>query len=146
MSKNNSIFASNFVTHFNYKPVFETINDEINPNLVPHEALSIREILVRSSRGQRINVHTRLQPNGRPDDMVPDSEESDILDETIHDTPPDGIIDIVDVYAFQEELEQRKQALKEKQKKNVSKSKTEEKKQEKTPEKESPQSPEGEEA
>lgn len=115
--KKSCTFVPSFVTPYNYVPIFETINDHKNPNLVPNEALSIREILVRSSRGQRLNVHERYRAEGIPDDMYTE-EELVKLNETIHDAPPDGINDIVDVYAYQEELARRKAALRERAKKN----------------------------
>lgn len=112
-----SNFVPSFVTAYNYVPIFETVDDTKNPNLVAHEALSIREILVRSSRGQRLNVHERYRAEGIPDDMYPE-DQLEKVNETIHDVPPDNINDIVDVFAYQEELERRKAALKEQPKKN----------------------------
>lgn len=115
--KKSCTFVPSFVTPYNYVPIFETVNNAKNPNLVPHEALSIREILVRSSRGQRLNVHERYRAEGIPDDMYPE-DQLEKVNETIHDAPPDGINDIVDVYAYQEEIARRKAALQERAKKN----------------------------
>lgn len=117
VSEKSCTFVPSFVTPYNYVPIFETVNDAKNPNLVPNEALSIREILVRSSRGQRLNVHERYRAEGIPDDMYPE-DQLEKVNETIHDAPPDDINDIVDVYAYQEELERRKAALKERAEKN----------------------------
>ena len=100
-----------FVTPLNYVLVPEHIDSKPDDALKHNEALSIREILVRSSRGQRLNVNTRMRSEGIPDNMYTDDELKKIGHESLHDAPPDDINDIVDIYAYQEELEQRKKEL-----------------------------------
>lgn len=119
VSEKSITFAPKFITHFSYKPVFESVDDKKNPNLVAHEALSIREILVRSSRGQRLNLHERMRAEGIPDDMYPENELPKV-NETLHDAPPDGINDIVDVHVYAEKVKARKEALERKKKENAS--------------------------
>lgn len=83
----------------------------------PKEAMSIRDMLIRSERGQRIDVHTRFRAEGIPDNMyqakydaqgriLPDDHE-----DTFDHTPPDGVADIVDVIRLHEETNQRKAEL-----------------------------------
>lgn len=98
-----------FKTEFNFVPVFEKVSSDPVENLVPNEALSIREILVRSSRGQRINVNVRYRSEGIPDNMYSEDEVKK-HHETIEMTPPDDVTDIVDVMRLQEENERRKAA------------------------------------
>lgn len=116
MSKMTSV--TRFVTPLNYVLVPEHVDSTPDDALKHNEALSIREILVRSSRGQRLNVNTRMRSEGIPDNMYTEDELKKIGHESIHDAPPDDINDIVDVYAYQEELEERKKELQKRQKKN----------------------------
>jgi len=109
MSKMTSV--TRFVTPLNYVLVPEHVDSTPDDALKHNEALSIREILVRSSRGQRLNVNTRMRSEGVPDNMYTEEELKKIGHESINDAPPDDINDIVDVYAYQEELEQRKKEL-----------------------------------
>lgn len=110
-SKNSSIFAPKFITYWNYTPVIEHCSSVPATTVVPNEAMSVLEMLQRTERGQRINVHQRMRTENFPDNMYPESE-VEKLSETIHDTPPDDMNDIVDVLNYQQELaelqEQRK--------------------------------------
>lgn len=144
MSKKNSKFATEteqeirsfkVITPLNYVLPKEKCSSVAVDSLVPGEAMSIKEMLQRTERGQRINVHTRM--NGDlPDNMyrvdylrdengriVTDREgnpiEHDYHAETFENTPPDDINDIVDVQRFKEEHEERKKALKERKRKTV---------------------------
>lgn len=129
-SKNSSIFAAEngkrvFVTPLTYRIILEQSSSVPCEALKPNEAMGIREMLQRTERGQRLNVHTRMRNDDCPDNMYhmefnPDGTmKPDPLGETIDHTPPGDINDIVDVQRYQEELAARKQALKDKYKKKV---------------------------
>ena len=103
--------------------VFEVCSSVPCNKWKPKEAMSIREMLVRTERGQRIDVHTRFRAEGIPDNMyqakfdaqgrmLPDDHE-----ETFDHTPPDGVADIVDLIRYNEELNERKEELKKKRQK-----------------------------
>lgn len=128
-SKNSSIFAAKLDCRpakvynvNNFEMVFERSSDKAVEAFQPGEALSIREMLVRTERGQRINVHTRFRAENIPDNMyyaqydqngniIPDKEE-----DTFAHTPPDGMNDITDVMQYSEELQERKRQLKQRKK------------------------------
>ena len=144
MSKKNTNFAAEngeqikrslIVTPWNYHQILEKCSNKSIEALVPGEAMSIKEMLIRTERGQRLNVHTRMNGNF-PDNMYPvdflrdengrivtDKEgnpiEHDYQAETFENTPPDDINDIVDLQRFKEAHEERKKAFKERQKKTV---------------------------
>lgn len=99
--------------------------------------MSVREMLVRTQRGQRIDVHTRFRAEGIPDNMYMAEYEEvrnqngeiekrmkpDLQAETFDHTPPDGVADIVDIIRLQEETNERKAEMKrkrEQRKPNVS--------------------------
>lgn len=137
MSKKNSNFVAEngeqfkrsfIVTPSNYTQIREKCSNKPIDELVPGEAMSIKEMLIRTERGQRLNVHQRMNGNF-PDNMYPvdflrdangrivtDKEgnpiEHDYQAETFENTPPDDIHDIVDVQRFREEHEERKKAYK----------------------------------
>lgn len=113
-----------FKTEFNFVPVFEKVSPDPVDNLVPNEALSIREILVRSSRGQRVKTNVRYRSEGIPDNMYSEAE-VEKHHETIEMTPPDDINDIVDVMRLKDENDQRKAAYEARKKKEDPKANTE---------------------
>ena len=128
--KNSSIFAPEnvkrlFVTPLTYRPILERSSSKPCEALKPNEAMGIREMLERTERGQRLNVHTRMRNDDCPDNMYhmefnPDGTlKPDNLEDTFAHTPPGDINDIVDVQRYQEELAARKEALKDKYKKKV---------------------------
>jgi len=129
------VIRSFIVTPANYQQIREKCSNKPIKTLVPGEAMSIKEMLVRTERGQRLNVHMRMNGN-LPDNMYPvdylrdefgrivtDKEgnpiEHDYKAEGFENTPPDDINDIVDVQRFKEAHEERKKAFKERQKKTV---------------------------
>lgn len=114
--KNSSIFAPG-IAKDKSEVVFEVCSSVPCDKWKPKEAMSIREMLVRTERGQRIDVHTRFRSEGIPDNMyqakfdaqgrmLPDDQE-----ETFDHTPPDDVCDIVDVIRLQEETDHRKEEL-----------------------------------
>lgn len=132
VSKKSSTFVPGLTiySHNCFPLVFEKSSSKPTPNLVPNEAVSIRELLIRTQRGQRLNVHTRMRTDDCPDNMYraeyekdPQTGEirmkADPLEETIDHTPPSGMHDIVDVQRYSDELAERKQALLEKRKKDI---------------------------
>lgn len=128
MSKKDSTFAAEnkpqvqMITQETYRPVFEVTSSVPCDALVPNEAMSIREMLERTSRGQRLNVHTRMRSDGLPDNMYRqefDAAGNPVKDkdgETFAHTPPAGVVDIVDVQRVSDELAARRAALNEKKK------------------------------
>ena len=129
-SKNSSIFAPGndkrvFVTPLTYCLILEQSSSVPCEALKPNEAMGIREMLLRTERGQRLNVHTRMRNDDCPDNMYhmefnPDGTvKPDSYGESIVHTPPDDINDIVDLQRYQEELAAQKKALKDKYKKKV---------------------------
>lgn len=114
--KNSSIFAPG-IEEGKSPVVFEKCSATPCQAWKPKEAMSIREMLIRTERGQRLDVHTRFRAEGIPDNMyqakfdaqgrmLPDENE-----ETFDHTPPDDVNDIVDVIRLQEETNQRKEEL-----------------------------------
>lgn len=114
--KNSSIFAPG-IEEGKSPVVFEICSATPCSAWKPKEAMSIREMLIRTERGQRLDVHTRFRAEGIPDNMyqakfdaqgrmLPDSQE-----DTFDHTPPDDVNDIVDVIRLQEETNLRKEEL-----------------------------------
>lgn len=106
--------------------------------LVPNEAMSVREMLIRTERGQRLDVHTRMRSENIPDNMYTSEEiqqlagkNFDLNDpaqlaealnkagEKAENTPPDNIHDIVDVLRYSEEQKARRAELKERSAKRI---------------------------
>lgn len=127
-SNKSSIFAPEIAQDVP-KMVFEVCSATPCDKWKPMEAMGIREMLIRSERGQRLDVHTRFRAEGIPDNMyqakydakgciLPDENE-----ETFDHTPPDGVDDIVDVIRLQEETNNRKEELRKKRKKSEEESK-----------------------
>lgn len=123
-SKKSSIFAAEKAQDVP-KMVFEVCSATPCNAWKPKEAMSIREMLIRTQKGQRLDVNTRFRAEGIPDNMyqakydaqgriLPDDHE-----DTFDHTPPDGVADIVDVIRLQEETNQRKEELKRRSKKTV---------------------------
>lgn len=127
-----------FFLCINAPQIFERASSEPCPALVPNEAMSIKEMLIRTERGQRLDVHTRMRNENCPDDMYtlqeleqmsgmkynpddPSWEQKALakMGEQLENTPPDGIHDIVDVFNYSKEQEQRKRELQERRKKTV---------------------------
>lgn len=126
-SKKSSTFATG-----NQKQVFFEICSAQPCNAFkPHEAMSIREMLIHTQRGQRLDVDVRFREEGIPDNMYRAEFEirkdafgneiqvmkPDIEEDTFDHTPPDGLQDVVDVIRYQEELNERKEELKRKRQK-----------------------------
>lgn len=122
--KNSSIFAAG-IEEGKSPVVFETCSATPCQAWKPKEAMSIREMLIRTERGQRLDVHSRFRAEGIPDNMyqaqfdaqgrmLPDQNE-----ETFDHTPPDDVNDIVDVIRIQEETNQRKEELRKRRSKSV---------------------------
>lgn len=133
MSKENNKFAADyqpvgkpiFITAAQYKPIFESASSTPCEAFTPGEAMSIREMLERTDRGQRLDVHTRFRKEGIPDNMyfgqfdkdgklLPDPGE-----DTFAHTPPSDMNDIVDVQAYEQALKERKNELQKKRKESV---------------------------
>lgn len=109
----------------NGKVIFEVASQEPCKSWKPQEAMSIRDMLIRTERGQRLDVHTRFRAEGIPDNMYPmefDEQgrmKPDLQEDGFEHTPPDDINDITDVIRYQEELSARKEELKGRRKKKT---------------------------
>lgn len=114
----------------NYKPIFEKTSQQPTKNLVPNEALSLREMFERTQRGQRLNVHTRMRTDDCPDNMYraefysdPHTGEvrqkPDPYEETFDHVPPGDMNDITDIQAFSQEIAARKKELQAKRSKDI---------------------------
>lgn len=128
-SNKSSIFAPG-IAKDKSRVVFEKCSSVPCNVWKPQEAMSIREMLIRTERGQRLDVHTRFRAEGIPDNMyyaeyeevrLPDGTiekriKRDTLEDTFDHTPPDGVNDIVDVIRLQEETNARKDELLKKRK------------------------------
>lgn len=126
--------SCNFATDLGNRKVFlEICSPEPCSAWKPKEAMSIRDMLVRTDRGQRLDVNARFRAEGIPDNMymaeyedvrLPDGSiekrmKRDNLEDKFEHTPPDDLNDIVDVIRYQENLNARKAELKDKHKKQT---------------------------
>lgn len=107
------------------KVIFEKASATPCKSWKPQEAMSIRDMLIRTERGQRLDVNTRFRAEGIPDNMYPmefDEQgrmKPDTNEDGFEHTPPDDINDITDVIRYQEELSARREELKAKRKKQT---------------------------
>lgn len=133
----NSIFAAEKPTNKQIllpdgRPVIlEKCSAQVCVSYKPNEAMSIRDMLIRSQRGQRLDINCRFRDEGIPDNMYQAEFETrkdaygnevqvmkpDINEDSFESAPPDGINDIVDVLRYQEELNARIEELNEKARK-----------------------------
>lgn len=107
---------------------FEKSSDIPVKTFVPHQAITLRDLVSRFERGQRLNVHQNFRPQSN-------MTEGQIVEETFEEAAPDDIHDIVDVHNYMQEHEQRKSAFNKRQKEK----KQEESKQAPKTEKQAPQ-------
>lgn len=130
--KKSVTFAPEFViyAHWNAPVIFEKASSVPSDNLVPNEALSLRDLFDRTQRGQRLDVHQRMRTDDCPDNMYRAEYERDPktgeihikpdpYEETFDHVPPDNMNDIVDVQRYSEEIAERKKALQEKRQKTI---------------------------
>lgn len=122
--KKSVTFAAQF-DKTNFTMVFEKSSPKPCDAWKPKEALSIREMLIRSERGQILDVHTRFRAENIPDNMYAmelderGNIKPDKFEETFDHTPPDDVNDITDLMRYSEEIAQRKKDLIERRKKSV---------------------------
>lgn len=125
-SKKSSTFAPGIVQDKSpdkSQVVFEVCSATPCDAWKPKEAMSIREMLIRTDRGQRLDVHTRFRAEGIPDNMYQAKFDAqgrmlpDEMEETFDHTPPDDVADIVDVIRLQEETDRRKEELRQRRSK-----------------------------
>lgn len=88
---------------------FEKSSDIPVKTFVPHQAITLRDLVSRFERGQRLNVHQNFSPQSN-------MTEGQIVEESFEEAAPDDIHDIVDVYSYMKEHEQRKSAFNKRQK------------------------------
>lgn len=150
MSKKSSTFAAEnksrmkFYLCIDAPQVREKASSVPCPDLVPNEAMSIKEMLIRTERGQRLDVNTRMRSENIPDNFytleelgkfaggkydlnnadehVRDREIARMLQdagECFENTPPGDIMDRVDVLRYEESIKERKREFEERRKKAV---------------------------
>lgn len=66
--------------------------DQPVKEFIPNQAISLRELVTRFERGQRLNVHQNFAP------MSNFTNGNTIYEEDFNDAPPDDVHDIVDVH------------------------------------------------
>lgn len=119
---------------WNAPVILEKASSVPTENLVPNEALSLRDLFDRTQRGQRLGVNTRMRTDDCPDNMYrmeyekdPQTGEmrvkADPYEETFDHVPPEGMNDIVDVQRYSEEIAERKKALQEKRQQAIANAK-----------------------
>lgn len=108
-----------FITKDNYNlaDFMPKMSRKPTSTLVPNEAISIADMLERTSRGQRINVNTRMRDENHPDNLYEESV-VDKISETFDNAAPDKdfMSDVVDVLEFEQKNQIRKNKLNEKNK------------------------------
>lgn len=108
-----------FITKNNYNlaDFMPKMSRKPTSTLVPNEAISIADMLERTSRGQRINVNTRMRDENHPDNLYEESV-VDKISETFDNAAPDKdfMSDVVDVLEFEQKNQIRKNKLNEKNK------------------------------
>lgn len=88
---------------------FEKSSDLPVKTFVPHQAITLKELVSRFERGQRLNVHQNFKP-------FENMTDGHIVEESFEEAAPDDIYDVVDVHEYVQEHEQRKSAFNKRQK------------------------------
>lgn len=110
----------------NFQPIFtkksdycEKTNKKPINEFVPHQAITLPELVSRFERGQRLNVHANFRPGSNFEDITDEEALNRIRTENIDadDFPPYDAHDIVDVQNAMQEHEYHKNEFKERMKK-----------------------------
>lgn len=110
----------------NFEPIFTKKSDYCEKSsskpiatFVPHQAISLKELVSRFERGQRLNVHMNFHPGDNLENITDDEALARIKAESMDsdDFPPTGIHDIADVEAAYKEHQNHKIDFAQRQKK-----------------------------
>lgn len=110
----------------NFEPIFtkksdfcEKTNKKPIKEFIPHQAISLKELVSRFERGQRLNVHMNFRPGSNLEDITDEEALERIKREDMEsdDFPPTGIYDITDVEAAKREHDIHKSDFKARQQK-----------------------------
>lgn len=100
----------------NFEPIFTQKSDfceKSSPKpvetFVPHQAMSLSELISRFERGQRLNVHQNFKP-------MDNFTDGTLYVEDFEDAPPDDVHDVVDVHNFYLEHKEHKKDFAKRQK------------------------------
>lgn len=101
----------------NFEPIFtkkseyseKCVSKPVN-TFVPGQAITIKELVTRFERGQRLNVHSNFAPGSNMQAITDEQAMARIKSEDMDsdDFPPTGVHDIADVEAHYIEHNQRK--------------------------------------
>lgn len=87
----------------NFEPVFSQKTDYCErtskkriKTFIPGQAMSLKELVSRFERGQRLNVHQNFKP-------MSNFTEDTLYEESFGDAPPDDVHDVVDVHRYYKE-------------------------------------------
>ena len=105
---------------FTKKPLFESpfadkseycekLSDKPVQTFIPHQAITLKELVTRFEHGQRLNVHQNFAPGSN---FTNDS----VYEEDFDDAPPTDVHDVVDVHNYMQEHEQHKKDYQQRQK------------------------------
>lgn len=98
---------------------------------VPHQAISIAELVSRFERGQRLNVHSNFAPGSNFENISDEEAMSRIKNESMEtdDFPPTDVYDVADVERHYSEHQVHKSEFKERQRKKREEAQQEKRKQ-----------------
>lgn len=102
----------------NFEPIFSEKNEFCEKSsqipiksFVPHQSMTLSELMKRFDSGQRLNVHSSPMNT-----FYRSEDEANVNAETFDDAPPTDVYDIADVELHYAEHKQRVANFKEKQK------------------------------
>lgn len=98
---------------------------------IPHQAISLKELVSRFERGQRLNVHMNFRPGSNLEDITDEEALQRIKSEDMDsvDFPPVGIHDIADFEEAYKEHQNHKVDFKQRQQKKMEEKQAQQKKQ-----------------
>lgn len=94
----------------NPKDYCEKSNSKPIKAFIPNQAISLKELVTRFERGQRLNIHENFKP------LSNCTNGNYIYEEDFDDAPPDDVHDIVDVHRYYLEHEEHKEDYQRRQK------------------------------
>lgn len=109
----------------NFQPIFteksefsEVSSDKPVNTFVPHQAMSLAELVSRFEKGQRLNVHSNFPAGDNFQRITDDEALASIRSESMDtdDFPPVGVHDIAEVQSLYEEHEVHKREFTERMK------------------------------
>lgn len=110
----------------NFEPIFTKKSDYCEKtskrpikDFIPHQAISLAELIARFERGQRLNVHMNFRAGSNLEDITDEEALERIKAENMDtdDFPPVGVHDIADVEALKREHDNHKSEFKQRMQK-----------------------------